>query len=152
MSGLFVDANLLVLFVVGLTDRDLISKHRRLREFSEEDYDRLFEIISDRGGRVLVTPNTLTEASNLLGHHREPERSVLFAVLRRLIEQSEEVIVRSRVAADAEEFIDLGLTDAALLTEASPTQPLLTVDLALYVRALQREQGIAFNFWHDPLS
>ena len=149
--GLFVDANLLVLLVAGLTERSLIGKHRRLREFSEEDYDRLSVIIEEYGGRVFVTPNTLTEASNLLGQHGEPERSVLFNVLRHLIENSEEVIVESRVAADAEEFIPLGLTDAALLKTVSSARPLLTVDLELYHRAARREEGAAFNFRHDPL-
>ena len=48
--------------------------------------------------------------------------------------------------------VPLGLSDAALLTTVSSTRPLLTVDLELYLRAVQREDGAAFNFRHDPLS
>ena len=66
--GIFVDANLLVLFVVGSTDTGLIAKHRRLRTLDPEDYERLADMVA-RAGRVLVTPNTLTEASNLLAQH-----------------------------------------------------------------------------------
>ena len=44
-KGIFIDANLLVLLVVGATDQALISKHRRLRTFMVEDYGRLIELI-----------------------------------------------------------------------------------------------------------
>lgn len=40
-SGIYVDANLQVLLVAGLTERGLISKHRRLREYTVDDYDLL---------------------------------------------------------------------------------------------------------------
>ena len=71
VSGYFIDANLLVLLVVGSAGRDYISKHRRLRRFSKEDYDLLLRLIRKAKGtrRVFVTPNTLTETSNLLGQH-----------------------------------------------------------------------------------
>ena len=75
--GVFVDAMLLVLLVVGITDPRLIAKHRRLRTFVPDDYERLAAMVS-RPARVLVTPNTLTEASNLLAQHGEPERSQFF--------------------------------------------------------------------------
>ena len=58
----------MVLLVAGRTDRSLVTKHRRLREFTTEDYDRLVDLII-RFGTVFVTPNTLTEASNLLAQH-----------------------------------------------------------------------------------
>jgi len=34
VTRFLIDANLLVLFVVGRTGRQLIAKHRRLREFT----------------------------------------------------------------------------------------------------------------------
>ena len=65
-TGYFVDANLLVLFVVGSESPDLIPKHRRLKGYLAEDYDLLF-LLLDEVDQVFVTPNTLTETSNLLG-------------------------------------------------------------------------------------
>ena len=112
-TKIFVDANLLVLLVVGETDKKLIVKHRRLREFQEEDYERLVRLIN-QVDKVLVTPNTLTEASNLLAYHGEPERSRFFEVLRILIEEHEEIVVTSKTASRNKEFKRLGLTDAAL--------------------------------------
>lgn len=37
-NGYFIDANLLLLLVVSSVSRDAISKHRRLREFTPDDY------------------------------------------------------------------------------------------------------------------
>ena len=143
-TGWIIDANLLVLFVVGATGRHLITKHRRLRRFSVEDYDRLLELT----GSVIVTPNTLTEASNLLAQHDDPERSKFFDTLRYTIENNLEIVVTSVDASHNSAFNRLGLTDAALLEVVSSKTPLLTVDLALYLTALKKEPDSAINFTH----
>ena len=147
-SALFVDANLIVLLVVGLVGRDLIARHRRTRTFDVDDFERLTRAIS-RVGSVRVTPNTLTEASNLLGQHGEPQRSRLLLKLRALIEQSPEIVVASVDAARHDVFPRLGLTDAALLEVVSADAPLLTVDLNLYVAALAGGDEAAINFNHS---
>ena len=64
-AGFFLDANLLVLLVVGSVDQELIAKHRRLRRFATEDYERLLGLIA-RVERVLVTPNTLADPMRLV--------------------------------------------------------------------------------------
>lgn len=144
---IFIDAELLVLLVVGATGEDLISKHRRLRTFQVEDYLRLAGLIESVGD-VVVTPNALTEASNLLGQHGEPERSRFFHVLRSLVLRANEVVVASKTATARSEFIRLGLTDAALLEVVSHSNPLVTVDFDLYRAAIAKEEGAAFNFRH----
>ena len=146
-KGIFIDANLLVLLVVGATDQALISKHRRLRTFMVEDYGRLVELI-EQAGQVFLTPNTLTEASHLLAQHPNPERSRFFVVLRRIIGKSEEIIVESKTASRNNAFVRLGLTDAALLEVISEETPLVTVDLDLFVAAFAKGQEAALNFTH----
>ena len=142
---IFLDTGLLMLFVVGATDKKLIAKHRRLKEFQEQDYDTLIDKIG-HVDKVLVTPNTLTEASNLLDHHGEPERTRIFETLRIFIEEQKEIVVASKAASQRKEFIRLGLTDAGLLEVISNSNPLITVDLALYLAATRRERGAAYNF------
>ena len=146
-KNVYLDANLLVLLVVGETDSKIIAKHKRLSEFDEEDYERLVELVG-RMGQILVTPNTLTEASNLLAQHGEPEKSQIFEVLRILIEEYEEIVVTSQIASLNKEFKRLGLTDAVLLEVISNERPLITVDLDLYLAAINREADSAFNFRH----
>lgn len=80
LTEAFIDANLLVLLVVGSVDRRLVARHRRTRTFLPEDYDRLVEVIQDV--QVFVTPNTLTEASN---HLEAREDTRFLEQLRRFI-------------------------------------------------------------------
>ena len=146
-AGLFIDANLLVLLVVGSVSRDLIPKHRRLRKFGVEDYDLLLNVIGPVN-RVYVTPNTLTETSNLLAQHGDPERSRFFDRLRFIIQESEEIVVASTTASQRSEYRRLGLTDSALLEVVTAETPLLTVDLDLYLAAFEKDPSAAVNFTH----
>ena len=97
---------------------------------------------------MVVTPNTLTETSNLLAHYGEPERSRFFDVFRYLIEVSREICVASVEAAQNPQFVRLGLTDAAVLEVVSVETPLLTADLPLFLAAASKDHNAAFNFWH----
>ena len=146
-AGFFIDANLLVLLVVGNVDSDLIGRHRRLVGYTADDY----ALLRDQLGRVrqtFVMPNTLTEASNLLAQHREPQRSRFLEELRSIIETGEEIVVASLDASQNDAFLKLGLTDAALLERVSAETPVLTVDVGLYLAALAKGEEAAVNFNH----
>lgn len=148
-AGLFIDTHLLVLLVVGSCGRELIAKHKRLRAYTADDYDLLIDLIKvKRVDRVFVTPNTLTETSNLLAQHAEPERSRLLDRLGGLIRDSGEVFVTSAQASSNVAFLRLGLTDAAILEAISAESPLLTADLDLYLAALGKGGYLAENFTH----
>lgn len=136
-AGYFIDTNLLLLYVVGREDRTIIAKHRRLDNYSIEDYSLLLQMLRE-ANQVFVTPNTLTETSNLLGQHREPERSRLFQKLGDIIQESREITVASAVASSNPIFHWLGLTDAVLWEVATPDTPLVTVDFRLYLQALTK--------------
>ena len=144
---MLIDTNLLVLLVAGRTDRRLIAKHKRLRAFATDDYDHLAKLVI-KFGTVFVTPNTLTEASNLLAQHGDPERSRCFATLKGLIETTEEVVVASVNACRNSAFQRLGLADAALLEAVSDARPLVTVDFNLYRAAAKKAPNAALNFRH----
>ena len=146
-EGLFIDTNLLVLLTVGSVGRDLIAKHRRLREYTAEDYDLLLNLLGNVD-RVFVTPNTLTETSNLIAQHGEPERSSFLDRLRYIIHESEEIVVASAEASENTSFNRLGLTDSALLEMVTDETPVLTVDLDLYLAAVEKSAYAAMNFTH----
>ena len=146
-AGFFIDANLLVLLIVGSVGDELIARHRRLQNFTAEDYRSLRNLL-DRVGQVFVTPNTLTESSNLIAQHGEPERSRFLDRLQFVIQESREIHVASEVASQNNAFRRLGLTDAALLEVATVETPLLTVDLDLYRAAWAKGRDTAVNFTH----
>lgn len=142
----FIDSNLLVLLAVGAVDRSQVGRHRRARNFVPEDYARLMAIVAALE-RVLVTPNTLTEASNLL-QSRSDRR--FLAALRFIVAESEEIVVASADATRNDAFLRLGLADAVLLEAISKTRPLFTADHDLYRVAASREAGAAFYFAPNP--
>lgn len=144
-AGYFIDASLLVLLVVGRVDIRLIQKHKRLQEYTEKDFGILLAMLVE-AGHIFVTPNTLTETSNLLGQHGEPERSRFFGGLRYLIEHTQEIVVSSKAASSNTDFNRLGLTDAALLEAASADTPVITMDGALYHIAAANDPDSVVNF------
>lgn len=144
VAGAFIDANLLVLLVVGDVDRNSVSWHRRTRQFMPEDYDRLIGIAGGLN-RIFVTPNVLTETSNLLADRSDPR---FLRRLRVLIDNSDEIVVSSNRAAGNRMFDRLGLSDAALLEAVCADRPLITVDFDLYGAAVAKGEGAAYNFTH----
>ena len=145
VSAVFLDAGLLVLLIVGTVGRDRIERHRRTKQFTAEDFDLLVERLT--GVDVLITPHTLTEASNLLAQHREPDRSRFLLALRALVEDREERTVSARIATNNSHYRRLGLTDAVLLEAVSEEAPVLTNDQQLYRAALAHTDGSAINFY-----
>jgi hypothetical protein len=98
---------------------------------------------------IIVTPNILTETSNLIGQIGEPDRARVFEVFKALINGRgfTEFFVKSDHAAAEKNFVRLGLTDAAILSILDDAHTLLTDDLQLYLSA--SKQGLnADNFNH----
>lgn len=144
-EGVFIDTNLLVLLVIGRWDKSRIGKHKRTKQFKESHFEVLMRLVL-RMPCLFVTPNTLTEASNLLLDERDLRP---MQTLRKLIEGSKEVVVSSQIAATNDRFVRFGLTDTVLLEEASSSKPLITDDLALYgVTSGAKGYRAAYNFNH----
>jgi hypothetical protein len=135
-----LDTNLLVLLLVGSASRKYIGLHKRLSEFTSDDYDLLVLLISQFSDIVLV-PHIVAETSNLVGQISNPARVQIQLSLKKLIETTTEVPIASNYGAQRQEFQELGITDAVLLhlcnlglNGLSPT--LITTDSRLANRAL----------------
>lgn len=140
-----VDAGVLVLLIVGLTDRNLISRHKRLDGYTIKDFELLVKIIENYDEAVVI-PNTLTEAGNFLKHIAEPARSQIFAYFRGFIQNIREIYIESKKASSRPEFMRLGLTDTAELEVARTNVFVLTADGPLYRAAIDAGYTAA-NFW-----
>jgi hypothetical protein len=141
-----LDANLLVLLVVGLTKSNYIATHKRLKAYTIDDYTLLTELIPASAGMV-VTPNVLSEASNLLRQIGEPARSELVNRFRSVIQRTGEVYVISRDACSRDEFVRLGLSDSAMLEIRQTDFGDLSTDANHYIAALNAGYE-AQNFNH----
>jgi hypothetical protein len=144
MRSLVLDTNLLVLLVVGTFDRRLIAKHKRTRKFTQEDFDKLLGVIAGYS-QIIVTPNVLTETSNLLQQTDNTTSRRLLNALRQMLSRLNERFVASIDAAAAPHFLFLGIADSAVLHAPPAGSVLLTDDLALYLQAA-RSGHTAFNF------
>jgi hypothetical protein len=144
---IILDANLLLLLAVGIASRSYIGTHRRLQAYAPEDFILLQNLLS-QASKILVTPNILTEASNLAGYIAEPARGRVYHALRTLVNEAvEERYVESKEAVARDEFVRIGLTDCAILQMPKSTCVVLTSDLDLYLAAL-RAGFQAENFNH----
>ena len=145
---LFLDTNLLILYIVGSIDPELIRRHKRTNQFTPADY-RLLQSVIRRFPRVVTTPNILTEVSNLLDQIGERTSQALHAVLSALIktEKFDERYVRSLDAISITEFHRLGVADSSVLFLAQERFLVLTDDIRLYL-ALSRRGIEVLNFNH----
>ena len=143
---IILDANLLILLVVGSASRSYIAKHKRLRAYTEKDFALLVDMLSI-APRIIVTPNTVTETSNLIVQISDPARSHISAAFRALLTATDEIYVESKEAAVHTAFPRLGLTDSVLLKLVADQHILLTADFDLYHEAIRRGHT-AINFTH----
>jgi len=140
-SSVLLDTNLLVLFVVGMTDRELVSRHKRTSSYVKQDYILLKHELAttlSSDGELVSTPSILAETSNLLGHRKPDKRKKdLQSTLSRLIlTDMREEHVESTLAVKQRGFSRLGLTDSGILELASTGHLVLTDDLPLYREAV----------------
>ena len=144
-----LDANLLVLLIVGIASPTYIGIHKRLRAYSLQDFDLLTRLL-ETASRIIVTPNTLTEAVNLGRQIKEPARTRILQAFRSVVADTTEIYIASVQASRRNEFLRLGLTDAVVLGSAAAQDTIVTADLDLYLEAArQGRKVINFNHYRE---
>jgi rRNA-processing protein FCF1 len=143
-KGVLVDTNILLLYFVGATSRERISRFNRTQNFTPEDYDLLLQVL-DYFQTIATTPNVLTEVNSLANQLGEPERSQCFMLFAQNISILEETYVESREIVTDQQFTRFGLTDCGILRFAKDRYLVLTDDLRL-ADYLQRQGVDTVNF------
>lgn len=144
-SGILVDTNLLLLFPIGKTNKNRISKFKRTEAYTIEDFDLLDRFMAEFK-TLITTPHVLTEASNLGDLHGQ-EREVFRSWFVRTVDESREHYDESRSVVKESCFRRLGLTDAAIAALARHNYLFLTDDFDLYSTLIKH--GVdAINFNH----
>jgi hypothetical protein len=145
-AGVLLDANLLLLLVVGTFERARIATFKRLSVFASEDFDLLRAIV-EKFRRLVVTPNVLTEVSNLAGGLPSNVLEACFRTFGNTIVAAEEVTIASASVASLQEFRRFGLTDATIVQVAATPVLILTVDLDLAIHLAAQSLPV-LNFNH----
>ncbi|TAE32224.1 MAG: hypothetical protein EAZ91_04970 [Cytophagales bacterium] len=146
-EGLLLDANLLVLYVLGCYDPKRIVQNKRTSTYTEEDFGLLINFMG-LFKLYVTTPNILTEVSNLLEGVKYQYGPVL-ALLPQLVEGFVEIYEPSFDVMKQKEtaFLKFGLGDAVSYGLAEQDYLVLTDDLSLCYM-LQSRGLDALNFNH----
>ena len=129
-KGILIDTNILLLWLVGSTNKARITQFNRTQNFEVRDYELLVYIFK-KFPRILTTPNILTEVSNLINQLGEPDRSRCFSIFARDIVQLDEIYTDSHTIAATDKFPKFGLTDCGIVNVAKDQYLVLTDDLKL---------------------
>jgi hypothetical protein len=130
-----IDANALVLLLIGTVDPKLINNHKRTSIYEDQDYYDLIAFIGDIQSLV-VLPNVWTEVDNLLNNFTKKRKVDYISNITEVIKLSSEKYLESIVAAGSNSFYDLGLTDSLLLEYGKNCDWLITSDSSLSDYAL----------------
>lgn len=144
--GILVDTNLLLLLFIGSTSESNIKDFKRTTAYTVEDYRLLLRLI-DQFTKVIVTPNILTEVSNLSnGLYGERLRQFYEAFAKSLSVMSE-LYVTSASTSDIPGFHAYGLADSGIIAVAKDQYLVLTDDLRFASFAGQNGVDV-LNFNH----
>lgn len=145
--GVMVDTNLLLLYVVGVTDPRVIETFKRTNRYTVEDFVILVEYI-DKFSRRLTTPHILTEVSNFVGQlpdHLKPQGFDRLAAIAQVY--LEEHYLPAVMVTNSLAFRVFGLTDVGIGEVAQGQYLVLTDDFPLTVH-LQGRGVDVLNFNH----
>jgi hypothetical protein len=146
-NAILLDANILLLMVIGSCDRELIPRFGRTSQaFTPEDYD-LLQAILTKADVIVATPSILTEVSNLCRGIGKGVRIQARLALAQVIRLTDERHVPSAEVVEDPSFTRLGLTDAAIARIAANDLRVLTIDHALHYELARRGIDVV-NFNH----
>jgi hypothetical protein len=145
-SGILVDTNLLVMYVVGSLYPTLIKDFRGKKAYDEADFAVLATFLG-RFDKIIVAAAVLAETTNLLDRLQGRRRDAVFQYLAARLpsELFEERWIGMGQVVTTHGFVRFGFADATVEELGVAGAPVLTDDFDLYHHLLTR-QVEAFNF------
>jgi rRNA-processing protein FCF1 len=130
VKTVLVDTNLLLLFILGRASRTNIGRHKRLRDFSEFEFDNLVGLLSS-ATKLVTTPHILAETSNLLDIGKRADVATV-SLFTEFVCNAEEVSIAAEAAVAHPSFARFWLTDTVIHHIVTDRVFVLTVDRAIY--------------------
>jgi len=147
MRSILIDTNLFVLLVVGAYDTKLISKHKRTRSFTVEDYYLLVSILG-KYKEIWITSHSMGEISNLLMQTDRDLSVELMKVFASLLLQARESHIPKDVLFRENIALRLGVADMGFIIKSKRVTAAITADLDLYLEVSQHKGVYAINWNH----
>lgn len=136
-TAVIVDANILVLLIIGAVEPTKIGIVPKTKKYTSDDYEKALGIVS--GFRwVVTTPHVLSQATDLVRHAGlwGDLAQRLTAALRDIYSGNEERFVPARKLAKLAAFSEIGLADCSTIEAAKHGCTLFSDDLPLHNVAL----------------
>jgi hypothetical protein len=108
-KGVFVDTNMLVLYIMGITDIRLVNKTVLGKNYTENDFNLVAKFIR-YFDRKVTSPHILTETSDLIG-----EDNNFHTALKEYIKISTEKYELSLNLSENDYFFKFGLADSSII-------------------------------------
>jgi rRNA-processing protein FCF1 len=129
-KGVLIDANLLLLYFVGMYDPQRIPRFKRTMIFAIEDFFTLLDFFN-YFSKVVTTPNILTEVNSLANQLPDMIKGAFYPKFAEQLATLEEHYLKSTEMASTPLFLKLGLTDTGILNLAQDQYLVLTDDFRL---------------------
>lgn len=127
---ILLDTNVLVLWIAGTLKPSLIGSHKKLSNFDQDDFSLVRGIALSNTNHI-STPHVLTEVANTLGSGEKIMVQGGSVALAKYISRLDESFIPAREIIAIPEFLDLGLTDAAIFHLARSDTCVVSVDFNL---------------------
>jgi hypothetical protein len=145
-TGVLIDANLLVMLMIGEIDPSHIAKYERTNKYEEVDYEFLSSLLGTNVSLV-VTPHVAAEVSNLGNKLTGKYHEDFLRLLDVFIQRCRERWTEARFVVGDPDYLRLGLTDAGLLGMKRNSPLVITDDLDLYL-ALETRRRPTIKYAH----
>lgn len=147
-TGVLVDANMLLVYLVGQLDEGLVRYVTPNRAYSADDF-RLVALILSKFKTLIVTPAILAEVSNLSSKLPQDYRGDFRRLLAAQLPTASftERLVDLALVAKGVAFVPFGFTDATIEQICAQGVAVFTDDLNLY-QLLASKRVDVFNYNH----
>lgn len=149
MKPVIVDANLLLLLVVGSAGTQYIAQVKSTQRYDVYHFDILITVLKTHA-KIIVTPHSLTEVWNLIGEKKadwDQRHDSYLASAFKIVAQAVEVHTPASDLVRSKEIAYLGLSDVAQITAAKLHNGLLLSSDGKLCHAAQLQGVEAQFFW-----
>lgn len=141
---LIIDTNLLILLIIGRYNINLISDHRKLRNYDNHDYN-FVNFMARKSKVIYLTPGIISEVTNHL-NPSDKHYSKYFNKLISILQAFKEEYQSKNVLLVLSSFEKLGYTDSAIIDLSIKEKCLVLTDDREMVLELRRTTADVLYF------
>ncbi|ASW82976.1 hypothetical protein EAY42_22570 [Vibrio anguillarum] len=131
-AGVMLDTNLLVMYLIGVYDKELVPQFKRTEKYSVDDFEFL-EFYVGQFDKLIVTPHVLAETWNFIEKIPKHQFDDFLSKVVPHIEVFEEEYVNKKTLLSSKGFSYIGITDMAVIQAAKSKKCfVITDDLRAY--------------------